>query len=337
DSADIVLLLMDLDYSDNAGTTWAAIDSNQVNDGAYFWGISGLPDGTEYLVRVTAIDTTSLSGSDTSDTVFEINDPPPHIASVQDVPEDQGRQVSVLWDRSGLDQPAYQMITHYSIWRKIPEGSKIVMTGDEWDGNPPEDLSGTIYRFIQVIDAKGEIQKGYWELVGTQEAHYFEGYSYTAPTQYDSSAGNPAYFSFIVSAHTADPYIFYDSAPDSGYSVDNINPAKTQVTVLASGSAKGSVNTIWLAWDQVTTGVDGSPEKGPIDYRIYCDESSDFTPGPGNLLTTVSELSYPHTDARIGDPAANLFYLVSVIDGSDNESAVSNVVGEFDKSLSASK
>jgi hypothetical protein len=56
-------------------------------------------------------------------------------------------------------------------------------------------------------------------------------------------------------------------------------------------------------------------------------------PGPGNLLTTVSELSYPHTDSRIGDSAANLFYLVTAVDGSGNESAASNRVGEFDRSL----
>jgi N-acetylneuraminic acid mutarotase len=333
DPGETVLLFVALDYSADAGTTWSVIDSNQANDGAHYWDISELSDGTDYLVRITVTDTIGLSDCDTSDAVFEINDPPPHIGAIQDIPEDQGRQVSVLWDRSGLDQPAYQVITHYSIWRKTPQGSKIVAIGDNWDGSPPEDLSGIIYRVIQVIGAKGEVQKGYWELVGTQEAHYFEGYSYTAPTLYDSSASNPAYFSFIVSAHTSDPYVFYDSAPDSGYSVDDVNPAKTQVGIMASGSAKGSVNTIWLAWTQVTTGDDGSPEQGPIDYNVYCNEISDFTPGPENLLVTTAELSYPHTDVRIDDPGANLYYLVTATDGSGNESAISNVVGEFDRNL----
>jgi len=87
----------------------------------------------------------------------------------------------------------------------------------------------------------------------------------------------------------------------------------------------------------VTTGEDGSLEKGPINYRIYCDEDPSFTPEPGNLLATTSDLDFSYTDARIGDPVANLFYVVTVIDGSDNESAVSNRVGEFDKALSDSK
>jgi hypothetical protein len=52
-----------------------------------------------------------------------------------------------------------------------------------------------------------------------------------------------------------------------------------------------------------------------------------------NLLATTTEISYGHTDPRIGDPAANLYYLETATDGSDNESAVSNLVGEFDRNL----
>jgi hypothetical protein len=259
--------------------------------------------------------------------------PAPRIFSISDVPDDQGRQVTILWYRSYLDDSEFDGISEYSIWRKYPGGSKTELSGVEWDGSLPKDLTQRVYRRIEREDGWGGSKTEFWEIVGTLDAHFLEGYAYTAPTLYDSSASGTAYFSFFVSAHTADPHTFWDSAPDSGYSVDNVNPAKTQMTVLASGNAKGSVNTVWLAWDQVTVGVDGTPEKGPIDYRIYCDESSDFTPGPGNLLTTTSNLSYPHTDARIGDPAVNLFYLVTAVDGGDNESAVSNLVGEFDRSL----
>jgi len=267
----------------------------------------------------------------------QVLDPEPRIAAIMDVPEDQGRQVAVLWDRSGPDQPFYQMITHYSIWRKYPEGPKMISLGEEWNGGFPKNRAQRVYRRIEREDGSGGTKTEYWELMGTMNANYFSGYTFISPTLYDSSAGGPAYFSFIVTANTEDPFIHWDSAPDSGYSVDNINPAKTQIGIMASGSSKGPVNTVWLSWGQVTTGDDGSPEQGPIDYRIYCDESPDFTPGPGNLLTTVSGLSYPHTDSRIGDPAANLFYLVTAVDGSDNESAISNRVGEFDRYLTDAK
>ncbi len=141
------------------------------------------------------------------------------------------------------------------------------------------------------------------------------------------------YSVYCIQAQTDTPSVSYFSPPDSGYSVDNIKPAKTQVSAMAAGGAKGSVGTIWLTWDQVTTGEDGSPELGPIRYRVYGDEGPKFTPEPGNLLTTTPDLGYDHTDVRIGDPAANLYYVVTVLDGVGNESAVSNVVGEFDKSL----
>jgi len=337
DPGETNLLLIDLDYSDNAGASWSAIDSNQANDGAYFWDLYGLYSGADYLVRITATDTTGRFDSDTCDAVFTIRNPDPHISSIDDVPEDQGRQVAVMWDRSYLDEYPNQVITYYSIWRKFPGGSKMEFLGEEWDGSLPKDLTQLICRRIERKDASGETKTGYWELVGTQEAHYLEGYSYIAPTMYDSSASGPAYFSFFVSAQTADPFVFYDSAPDSSYSVDNVSPAKTQVGIMPSRSAKGAVNTIWLFWTQVTTGHDGSPEQGAIDYRIYCDETFDFAPGPGNLVTTTSDLSYPHTDSRIGDPLANLYYLVMAVDQSGNESAVSNVVGEFDRDLNKLK
>lgn len=260
--------------------------------------------------------------------------PAAHITSIADVPDDQGGQVTIIWDRSYMDDPWYKVITEYSIWRKYPAGSKSGFVGQVWDGSLPKNRDQGIYRLIEERGASGEIEAKAWEYIGTVGANYFESYAYMAPTMADSSGSGIPYFSFIVTAHTQDPFVHWDSAPDSGYSVDDVNPTKTQVTVLTWGSAKGPVNTVWLVWDEVTTGVDGSPEHGSIEYWIYCDEDPGFTPVPGNLLATTNNFTYAHTDARIGDPAANLFYLVAVIDGSDNESAVSNVVGEFDKSMS---
>jgi hypothetical protein len=263
--------------------------------------------------------------------------PVPRIASIDDVPDDQGRQVVILWERSHLDKPEYQYILYYSIWRKYPEGSKIELTGREWDGTIHKQLPQGIYRRIEKTNGDGQEKTEYWELIGTQEAHLLPGYAYIAPTLSDSSSGDDAYHSFFISAHAGEPFPCWDSAPDSGYSVDDIDPAKTQIGIMASGSAKGAVNTVWLSWNQVTIGVDGSPEQGPVEYKVYCDETFDFVPGPGNLVTTESDLSYAHTDSRIGDPSANLFYLVTAVDGSGNESAVSNVVGEFDRYLRDAK
>jgi N-acetylneuraminic acid mutarotase len=76
DPGETALLIVDLDYSTNGGGVWAVIDSSQANDGSYFWDISGLPDGNDYLVRITATDTTGLFDSDNSDMVFFIDNDP---------------------------------------------------------------------------------------------------------------------------------------------------------------------------------------------------------------------------------------------------------------------
>ncbi|MFC1683574.1 Kelch repeat-containing protein [Candidatus Zixiibacteriota bacterium] len=335
DPGDEAILAVDLAYSSDAGASWNAIAEGLSNDGAYIWDTSELHSSPEYSVSITARDPTDLlSDTDASDSLFTIKHADPHISSIVDVPQDQGEHLIVQWDRSYLDDAAHQSIIEYSIWRKSPLASHMESYGEEWDGTFPEKTTQTIFRRIERKASSGEIKTEYWELMGTVAADYSEGYAFTSPTLWDSFEGNPAYFSFIITANTEDPFVHWDSAPDSSYSVDNVSPAKAQVGIMASGSAKGPVNTIWLVWDQVTTGDDGSPEQGQIDYHVYCDETFDFAPGPGNLVATTSDLSYPHTDSRIGDPAVNLYYLVTAVDQSGNESAVSNVVGEFDRSVS---
>jgi len=307
------------------------------NNGTCLWDISELPYGVDYLVRVTASDILSQWDQDVSDGTFSILNPRPHIVSIRDVPGDQGREVAVLWHRSYLDDPLYQQITRYSIWRKYPQGKGDVPPGQEWDGQLPKDLAGPVYRRTESKDDSGGTKTEFWEYIGSQDAHYWEGYSYVAPTLEDSSFLRMPYFTFVVSAHDTLPYVYYDSRPDSGYSVDNITPAGTQMTVRADGSSKGPVSAVRLAWNRVSQGVDGSAERGPVRYRVYCDTVPGFAAQPEKIIAITSDLDYSHSDGRIGDPAVNLFYVITAVDGSDNESVESNRVGEFDRSLRATK
>jgi hypothetical protein len=263
--------------------------------------------------------------------------PVPHIVSVTDVPNDQGGYVAVLWDRSYLDDEAYGEITEYSVWRKYPPGSKGEVPGETWDGTLPDEIRPGIIRRIQTKDKSGAVKDDFWELMGKVRAHFWEGYAFIAETLDDSSAAGVPYFSYLISAHTDDPFAFWDSQEDSGYSVDNVNPAKTQLTAQPATGGKSPATTIWLSWEEVTAGVDGSPETDSLLYRVYFDTGPDFTPGPGNLLATTKDLEYSHSDSRIGDPATNLYYAVTAVDGGDNESEASNVVGEFDKRLTRVK
>lgn len=72
DDGETALLDIDIEYSDDAGTAWMVIDTNQTNDGAYRWDVSGMPDGIEYLVRITATDPSGLSATAESEAVFYI-------------------------------------------------------------------------------------------------------------------------------------------------------------------------------------------------------------------------------------------------------------------------
>jgi hypothetical protein len=259
-------------------------------------------------------------------------DPAPTIVSIADVPGDQGGQVAIEWNRSYLDKAQYNAITDYTIWRQYPPGTKIESIGRKWDGTLPTDRSDRVYQRIERTDQSGQVKTDYWEYIGLVEATHLEGYAYIAPTLEDSSAGGTPFFLYFVSANTSDPFTHWHSAPESGYSVDDISPAKTTMTI-AHGSGKSAKGSLDLSWQQVTTGEDGSPETGPILYHLYCDTTAHFTPGTGNLLTTTQNLSYQHSDARIGDPNTDLFYLVKVSDGSGNLSEVSNRTGEIDFDL----
>ena len=63
---------IDIDYSNNSGDTWRMVSVNEENDGSYDWDLSSMPEGVEYLVRVTATDNAGHSSNDTSDDTFTI-------------------------------------------------------------------------------------------------------------------------------------------------------------------------------------------------------------------------------------------------------------------------
>jgi hypothetical protein len=63
---------IDLEYSANGGGNWNPIASGEDNDGSYDWDVSGLGDGSNYLVRATATDPTMRSDVDQSDAAFTI-------------------------------------------------------------------------------------------------------------------------------------------------------------------------------------------------------------------------------------------------------------------------
>ena len=188
--------------------------------------------------------------------IAHITEPPdPIINYITDVPYDQGREVVINWFKSPLDDPAYKVITGYSIWRK-----------QDWAKDP-------------------------WEYIGFTIAHYFDEYAFIAPTISDSTEGNIPYYTFIVSAETTDPFLFYDSEPDSGYSVDNIAPN----SVKNIGLSFNGGDDLQMQWSEVLYGTyNGNlyPELNGIWYKIYGSEDFDFECNASTLITTTQDITY---------------------------------------------
>ena len=107
---------------------------------------------------------------------------------------------------------------------------------------------------------------------------------------------------FFVRAATATPTTYFDSPPDSGYSVDNLPPAPP--SPFAAAYASGATHLHWGA----------NTEPDLWYYRLYRGSSVGFTPGPASLIATRSDTGY--VDAG---PAGS-YYKLSAVDVNGNES-----------------
>ena len=151
-----------------------------------------------------------LAGDSVADTMtVTIVDYRPNIISLTDVPEDQGRQMKILWAPGYMDEPDY--ITEFSIWREVPTD-----TDDLWDS------------IITVPWNDSEVE-----------------YSRIVPTLGDSTVDTTYYSTFRVTAHTEDVDLYHDSEPFTGYSIDNLHPTAPQSLIAVQNGA--SVILQWLS------------------------------------------------------------------------------------------
>jgi hypothetical protein len=143
--------------------------------------------------------------------------------------------------------------------------------------------------------------------VGSQPAGHFTSYSYVAATTSDSMPGSNPRTAFLVQARASDGQRWWDSNPDSGYSVDNLAPAAP--TQLA-GSYEAGVTT--LSWAH-------NGESDLATYRLYRGTTSSFTPQPGNLVAAVAD---DHYADDVGQPC---YYKLSAMDQHGNESGFASL------------
>ncbi len=222
--------------------------------------------------------------------------PEPNILSILDVGNDQGRNVRIRFERSErdeLDSPT--PILQYEIFRRIDPLPSAASQSDPALNSP-----------IEMVSDRGVLLDG-WDFVGSLPAHGEDIYNIISPTLADSTLRDGMHWSvFFVRAATAQPLVFFDSPPDSGYSLDNRPPTPPPSFLVAHLQGQGNL----LDW---TASVDADV----YDYRIYRDTSENFQPSPENLLHVTAATDW-------FDDVANGWqyrYLVTAVDVSGNESA----------------
>ncbi|MCX5801234.1 MAG: T9SS type A sorting domain-containing protein [Candidatus Eisenbacteria bacterium] len=232
--------------------------------------------------------------------------PAASIKAVRDVPGDQGGNVNVAWDASRLDPWPEEVISKYTVWRAItPERmAGLLEQGAHVLTSASEALALTGGEALRVEEVQGETF--YWELMSEVKAYYLDGYSKVVSTLFDSTSVCNEHHYFQVIAHGADPSQFWVSAPDSGYSVDNLSP------VPPSGLAGG------LNYQPAQVVITWQPNKeGDLShYAVYKGEGEGFVPSESNRIGTPSDTSFVDTSF---DPTRS-YYKVSAWDIHENES-----------------
>ena len=219
-------------------------------------------------------------------------DEKPALYSVQDVGNDQGRQVRLMWQRSLYDRPsADPYITGYAIYRKNEQFAS-------------KDVS-----LPQAARGEGVAILG-WDYIGTVPSRGDSVYETVAPTLCDSTiTGGQCLSTFFVSAMTTNPFVYYDSPQASGYSKDNLAPPTPTGFTVAYNTGSGNQ----LVWDAVTaTDFAG--------FHVYRATQPSFIPASGTLVATTTQTSWTDPDFD----GWNVHYEVTAFDIAGNESAASS-------------
>lgn len=230
--------------------------------------IDSLTAGVHAITAVFTPGTAADYAPATSEAIQQqVNPSLPVIVEVRDVPNDQGGLVFVTW-RCGLDSPGVKTITGYRIWRRVPAPA----------GTSAAAADGL--RSLPAPAGEDATAETFWEALATLPAAQLISYGYTAATTQDSLAGANPWTAFFVQGLTADAFKWYNSPPDSGYSVDNLAPP-APATFVASYSGGGTS----LHW---------SPSRAPdvSMYRLHRGTSLDFVPGPANLVVAKPDTGY---------------------------------------------
>jgi hypothetical protein len=224
------------------------------------------------------------------------------IDTITDIPNDQGRQVSISWTRSGYDYMGSPTpITEYAIYRKIDDGLFMSL-----DSKGPRTAHNDMPTQGDGPKHNLAYPPGDWHFLMTVPADCEDTYAAVVSTLADSTITEGIYYTtFFVSALTASPGVYFDSPPDSGYSVDNLDPAVPLGFAVTYNTGSGNE----LVWEEC-------PDEDFECFRIYRCEIEDFDPTPDDLVHTTAGTGWLDTV----EEGWKYYYKITSVDGSGNES-----------------
>ncbi|MCX5752833.1 MAG: T9SS type A sorting domain-containing protein [Candidatus Krumholzibacteria bacterium] len=241
--------------------------------------------------------------------------PEPRILDVSDVPDDQGGKLRIRVAASDRDSIGVfdGAIASYGVWQRIDGAGALAELRNAADREMLEVFAPGVRlishkgrRFIEAAPA-GIFPGGSWEYVGGFEATQSQEYIYRATTIADSSSAGAQYSVYVVSAHSADPAVWFASTPDSGCSVDNLPPGVPEGLAGEQGYSPAGLS---LAWSL-------GAENDLSHYAVYRGTSEDFVPDPDNLAATPTEPGWFDGEWRWD---GGYYYKVAAVDVHDNES-----------------
>lgn len=205
---------------------------------------------------------------------YDATPPEPAITSITDIGNDQGRTVNIRFERSGADNADAAMpVSRYVAFRRVDDPP--ALTAD-----------------VRTLHADN------WVQVGTVDAFTEDIYHIEVPTIGDSTEALGQYYShFFIRAATDEPAFFYDSSPDSGYSVDNLAPGIPGSLLYSSGE---------LSWNE-------SPAEDFDYFTVYG--------GPDAIFANATVVDYTIAPDFDATASPYTYYFVTATDFSGNEGA----------------
>jgi hypothetical protein len=265
------------------------LDSAEIDSVSFTVSIPNVRLGTSDRVTLEAISQSKPSSTDSDFLTVTCDDYTIEIAQIADIPNDQGKQVRIKWlSFTDFDSS----VTHFTIYRRV------------------DSLLFASLRIKPRIFSSKDYPPGDWDMVGTYPAYDDTLYLAVLPTLKDSTIAEGMHWSvFFIRAGTDNPYIYFDSPIDSGYSLDNLSPSPP-TGLLASHEPAVTK----LTWTKCS-----DPD---FDYyTLYRDTTSEFEPSLDNRLAFTTDTVFVDSTAELG---RTYYYLVSATDFSGNESDPSN-------------